>query len=451
MKEIEKLTNDYINTEQGFKELEEILSEIEIDHKALVNIENKVLKKINVRQNRSDKIKRKMLLLSAAAILLISTVSYQKDTFRAWASEYFSYLPMFNKPFDHKIDSPIYEFDRYIGDHKNIKINNLAFNSELPYFEIEYEYKTKNKIEGEGFNELFKYWNSLDVYIKINNKKYELERETYGIQGDGLVLDQLKLKSKINRIEKPISNKIQFIIDKNTYTLKLKELEKVFIPNKSDVNKNIMLKTMVRKENDHLYINYLTEKEISPYSYKPSIAYLTDSSGKKVYLNSNENSSTVRYKFKASTKKLDLKTLSLVTPSVLRMEAYENLTWDIPIPMKNEEEILLPELIIPNSNIKIKGARVKRTNLEGDSLVIVMPKQDKNENRWLLDLNMNLVGDKQFGGISAESSGPSNGHFEPDEYIIQLKETNKKSIKINISGATVVENGPWKTDLSNIE
>lgn len=452
MKEIEKLTNDYLSTEQGLKELEDILSEVEIDSDSLVKIENKVLKKINVKHNKPAKLKRNMMLVLSAAILMISTVSFQKDSFHAWASEYLSYLPMINTSIDNKSESPLYEFDSFIGEHKNIKINNLAFNSELPYFQIEYEYDLHKKISDNEYDEFYKYWNSLDIYLKVNNKKYELVRDYYGIGEAGIASDQLRLKETIKRIEKPTNNKIQFVIGNNTFSIKLKEVDHVFYQSKSNLNKNIELKTMFRKENDHLLINYLTEGEITPYSFKPSRAYLTDSKGKKVFLTSNENSSTVRFKFKAKTNHLDSKTLTLVTPSILRMETFKNLTWDIPIPTSENEEILLPDLIIPNSNLKVSGAKVKKEFYESNSLEIIMPKQNKNENQWLLQLDMNLVenqGNSNF--VSAISSGTSNGHFEPDGYIIDLNDTNQKSIKLNISSVSIIENGPWKTDLSNIK
>ncbi|WP_088040865.1 hypothetical protein [Bacillus sp. EAC] len=450
MNELNKITDEFIKSKQGIYELEELLSEVDIENDSLSKIEQKVFSKINKKKKKKINFKSKLFIYSAAAVFLISSITYKSELFRAWASEYLTYLPLINESIDNKSGSSFYEFDSYIGDHKNFKINNLAFNNELPYFLIEYEYDTKKKNEGEDdYSKFYKYWDSKPVHLKINNKLYDLKREIYGVGSDGVAEDQLVLVDKSIKLEKPSNNIIQFILGKNNYQLKLKEVDKVYSLSKSNSIKNVELKTMVKKEKNNLLINYLIEEEISPFNFNRSKAYLVDSKGRKSYLTSNENSSAVRYKYKAKTSNLNLKTVSLITPSISRQVTFNNLNWNIPIPSNVNEEIVLQDLILPGTNIKIEGAKVRRDTFAKNSIEIVMPKRNKNDSQWLLQLDIYPLGNQQFE-VSAYSN-KSGGMFEPDGYTIELKDLKQKNISLNITSASIIENGPWKTDLSNIK
>lgn len=454
MKEIEKLTNDYLHTDQGLKELEEILSEIEVDDHMLVNIENKVMNKIQVKQNRPDKMKRTMLLLSAAAILLISTISFQKDSFRAWASEYFSYLPMFNKPFDHKVDSPIFEFDSYIGDHRNFKINNLAFNSDIPYFEIEYEYETNINIEKYGgFEKFFKYWETIPVYLKVNSKKYELKHNGNGVDSNGWVTEELRLKDTKSKLEFPNKGKIQFVVGEKTFTIQLKEIDEVFLPSKSNKIKNIKLDTMVRKEKNHLQVNYIQTGDFTPFSVKPFEPYLIDSKGNKSLLKSNESGSMVRYKYIANLDNLkDKNKLKLITPAISKMISFEQVNWTIPIPKTKGEQIKLPAFQLPNTDIKIEGMIVKWSEFEKDTIEIITPKQDLTKDSWYSALYLEHVNPELNKTNSIVSTIETvNNQYRPKTYSINMKNLNKEKLELQITDAIIIENGPWKTDLPEIK
>ncbi|MEH6940076.1 hypothetical protein V7056_19865, partial [Bacillus sp. JJ664] len=426
----------------------------DVDDKTLVNIENKVMNRINVKQKRPDKIKRKMLLLAAAAILLVSTISFQKDTIRAWASEYFSYLPMFNKPFDHKVDSPIYEFDSYIGDHKNFKINNLAFNNDIPYFEIEYEYQTNINVEHYGGLEKFsKYWDTVPVYLKVNSKKYELKLDGKGVDSTGLVTEELMLKDTISKLEFPNKGKVQFVVGEKTFTLQLKEVDKVFLPSKSNEIKNIKLNTMVRKEKNNLLVNYIQTGDFTPFSMKRFEPYLIDSKGNKSLLKSHESGSILRYKYIADLGNLkDKNKLTLITPAISKMISYNQLNWTIPIPKTKGEEIKLPAFQLPNTDIKVEGMIVKWSEFEKATIEIITPNQDLTKDSWYSALYLQHVNPELNKTNSIVSTIENvNNQYKPQTYSINMKNLNTKKLELQITDAIIIENGPWKTDLPEIK
>lgn len=456
MKEIEQITNEYVQTEQGIKDLEETLLEIDIDDQTLVNIENKVMIKINAKQSRSVKNKRLIMLLSAAAILFFSTISFQKDTFRAWASEYLTYLPMFNKPLEHKINSPIYQFDSYIGDHKNFKINNLAFNNEIPYFEIEYEYETHINVEKYGgFEKFQQYWDTKPVFLIINSRKYELKRHGNGIGSNGWVTEELSLKDTKTKLELPSKSKIKFVIGEKTFSIQLKEVEKVFLPSKSKENKNIKLNTMIRKEKNKLLVNYIKAGEYTPFSMKPFEPYLIDAKGNKSFLKSNENGVMVRYKYIADLGKVNDKDhLTLITPAISKMISYKQLYWTIPIPKTKSEQIRLPAFKLPHTDIKVEGMFVRWSESEKDTIEIFTPKQDLTKDSWYSALYLQHVNPELNKTNSILSSIYSeermDGHYIPQTYSINMKNINKAKLELQITEAYIVENGPWKTDLPKL-
>jgi len=460
LNELDKLMDEFIKSDEGINELEKLLSETEIDKESLSKIEQKVFSKINMKKKKKTNFKSKLFIYSAAAVFLLSTITLQNQSFRAWASNNLSYLPMFNVPFENKSTSPSYEFDSFIGDHKNLKINNLAFNNELPYFQIEFEYDTKINVDQfGGFDKFGKYWENIPIYLKVNNKKYELESKGNGLDSTGLIDEELFLKNHSTKMALPSNNQIQLQIGKKSFLIKLKEINKVYYPSRSNHVKNIELKTMVSNEKGSLLVNYIQENDIMPFSSKPFSPYIIDSKGNKSYLKSNESGSMVRNKFKAKLNKLDTKSLTLITPSIQNFISYNDLYWTIPIPKTKDEKIKLPPLILPNANIKIDGFIVRWSEYENEenTIEIITPKRDNNQEKWLSELYLEhidpklLITNQIVTSREYNSGDRAKKAYIPPVYGINIKGMDQHVIKLKITLANIIENGPWKTDLSNIK
>ena len=456
MNEIEKLTDELLMTSDGVKELEALLQDVDVNSDSLNDIEKKVLNKISIKRKRTNFTKFLSYGIVAVAFLTLVTMSVYNHSFRAWASQIISYLPMFNQEFDSKQKGTFYEMDSIEGEQKDFKIYNLAFNSEMSYFMVEYSYQFKKGLQKKEYENLIKEWNKSPKELIVNNKKYNLTSSLVGYDFTGFFTEELSIAKGEKILGKPKNNQIKILLNQKYYTVKLKEVKDFYYPTVSNRVRDIRLKTMVHNGKE-MQINYLTTNDTSPFTHKPNSAYLTDKHGKRVILKTNENSSAIRYKYKASIEGLDRSSLKLITPSISKLVTYKDLVWEVPIPKTENEEIPLPPFSLPGTGIVVKGATVQQSksfyNQKG--IEITMPKTNLKDKTWLLQLTFdnNPVTNGNVKDIATfdNTSNQEKGFFLATGYDIQLKDINQKSIKLKVFCADVIEYGPWVTDLSKVK
>jgi hypothetical protein len=452
MNEIEKLTDELLETTDGVKELEALLQEVDVKSNSLNNIEKKVLNKITSKRKQTNFNKFLSIGIVAVAFLTLSTISVHNNLFRAWASQLISYLPMFNQEVDSKHRGTFYELDAIVGEHKDFKIHNLAFNDEMSYFMIEYSYQFKKGFKQEKeFEKLRNEWNKSPKELIINNKKYKLTSrwESYGYTG--FISEELSISKGEKIIGKPRNNQIKILLNKKYYTVNLKGVKDFYYPTVSNKVRDIRLKTMINNGKEVL-INYLPTNNIRPFSHRPYNAYLTDKKGKRVILKTNENSNTIRYKYKANIRTLDRASLQLITPTISKSVIYNDLMWEVPIPKDENEVIALSPFSLPGTGIVVKGATVKWSDYSHYGLDLSMPKINPKDKTWLLQLEFdeNPVMKENIATYGDQSS-EKKGYFQAAGYDIQLRDIKQKSIKLKVFCATIIQYGPWVTDLSQVK
>jgi hypothetical protein len=80
-----------------------------------------------------------------------------------------------------------------------------------------------------------------------------------------------------------------------------------------------------------------------------------------------------------------------------------------------------------------------------------MPETNQKDKAWLFGIDFEMNRDiKEIGRID-NSSNQNKGYFQPGAYEILLQNMNQKSIKLKVFCATIIQYGPWVTDLSQVK